>query len=134
MEPLHLIIVVSLAAWLGARIGRKAPWSTRRGLVALALVAPLALAVGVSPVEVLVDAAMLAVGFLWVRWRGRSSAGATPRGSTHDRTVEAGSHEAGGPAHRPSLPPTRIADIRNRRREEMAQLRAQRRGRKAPIF
>ena len=134
MDPLHLIIVAPLAAWLGARIGRKAPWSTRRGLVALALVAPLALAVGVSPVEVLVDAAMLAVGFLWVRWRGRSSAGTAPRDRTHDRTVEAGSHEARAPASRPSLPAAQIAAIRNRRREEMAQLRAQRRGRKAPIF
>ena len=31
MEPLHLIIVVPLAAWLGARIGRKVPWSSKRG-------------------------------------------------------------------------------------------------------
>ena len=129
MEPLHLIIVVPLAAWLGARISRKVPWSTRRGGVALAFVAPLALAVGVMALEVVVDVTMLAVGFLWVRWRGRSSAGATPRGSTHDRTIDAGSHEA-----RPSLPAAHIDAICNRRQEEMAQLRAQRRGRKAPIF
>ncbi len=139
MDPAQLIIIVPLATWLGAKIGRAVPWSTRRAFVALVFVVPLALAAGVPVDQVVLDAVCLGTGFLWQR-RSRSSGGhARRRPSSASGTIEPiqmaefsiGSRERfavrGGETRQ-------TAAIRGQRREEMARLRAQRKGKKSPIF
>ena len=136
MEAAHLMIVVPLAVWLGARIGRKVPWSTGRALLALVFVVPLALAVGVPADQVVVDAVCLGAGLLWER-RSRSGGGQVH----HRRSSGPGNVEPAqaaefsiGSREQSSVPAGETATIRGQRREEMARLRAQRKGKKSPIF
>ena len=136
MEAVHLIIVVPLAVWLGARIGRTLSWSTGRALVALVFVVPLALAVGVPADQVVVDAVCLGVGFLWER-RSRSGGGPARhrRSSTPGNVEPAQAAEFSiGSRERSAVPAGATGSIRAQRREEMARLRAQRKGKKSPIF
>jgi hypothetical protein len=130
MEAVHLIIVVPLALWLGARIGRKVPWSTGRALLALVFVVPLALAVGVPAEQVMVDAICLGTGLLWVR-RSRSGERSAP---FEANAVDVASFDVGQRNGRPAMSPAVNASIREQRRGEMARLRAQRKGKKSPIF
>ena len=135
MEAVHLMIVVPLAVWLGTRIGRRVPWSTGRALVALVFVVPLALAVGVPADQAVIVAVCLGAGLLWER-RSRSGGLAHYRRSSVPGNFEPAqaAEFSIGSRERPSVPAGATASIRAQRREEMARLRAQRKGKKSPIF